>query len=59
MLEYFKEKKINFKCELHSLENHNFFIKRYGKCPYCDSGSKPVHKSIIAEKYKDYKHKEL
>lgn len=31
----------------HRIEDHNFWIDRIGKCPYCHSGSKPVHSSLI------------
>ena len=37
------------KQKFHTIEAHNFHIKRYGRCLYCESGSKPVHKTIIAE----------
>ena len=37
------------KSQFHSIEAHNFHIRRYGHCLYCDSGSKPVHKSLIVE----------
>jgi len=36
----------------HTIEAHNFHIKRYGRCLYCDNGSEPVHKSIIQESLK-------
>jgi len=35
---------------LHSLEAHNFHIRRYGRCLYCEAGSVPVHKSVIVER---------
>lgn len=34
---------------LHSIEDHNFWIRRNGTCPYCHSGSKPVPKAQIVE----------
>ena len=33
----------------HTLESHNFHIARFGRCPYCNSGSKPVHKSFLGD----------
>ena len=37
---------------LHSIEDHNFWINRNGKCPYCHNGSKPVPKAMIVESLK-------
>jgi len=34
---------------LHSVENHNFHIKRYGFCVYCNLGSRPVPKAMMVE----------
>lgn len=34
---------------LHSIEDHDYWISRIRVCPYCRSGSKPVHKSLIVE----------
>jgi len=31
----------------HTFENCSFWNDRIGRCPYCDSGSKPVDKSVI------------
>lgn len=36
-------------CKFHSLCDHNFYISRYGRCVYCMSGSKPIHRSLIGE----------
>jgi len=36
-------------CRFHSIETHNFHIKRYGKCLYCNAGSVAVPKVIIEE----------
>jgi hypothetical protein len=34
----------------HSIEAHNFHIKRYGHCVYCDLGyGEPVPKKLIEE----------
>ena len=41
-----------FTKDLHSIEDHNFWIRRNGVCPYCRCGSRPVHKSVIVEKLK-------
>lgn len=38
------------KCRFHSIEAHNFHIRRFGRCLYCDMGSRVVHKSLIKEK---------
>lgn len=35
------------KSKYHSIEQHNFWIKRNKCCPYCNSGSTPVHKTIV------------
>jgi len=40
---------VNKGCCLHSFEDHNFWIKRNGVCPYCLSGSRAVCKSEILE----------
>lgn len=40
----------NNKSLYHSFESHNYWIERNQLCPYCNSGSKPIHKSIIKEK---------
>jgi len=34
---------------LHSLENHNYHIRLYNRCPYCELGSKPVPKVVILD----------
>jgi len=39
-----------YSSRFHSIESHNFWIGRHGVCPYCNSGSKAVHKSLIVEK---------
>ncbi len=31
----------------HPFVNHNFWIDRIGKCPYCHNGSVPVHSCQI------------
>ena len=31
----------------HSIEDHNYWIKRNKTCPYCLNGSKPRHRSEI------------
>lgn len=35
----------------HALEDHNFHIRRFGRCPYCDAfpGSKVVPRSVLKE----------
>jgi hypothetical protein len=33
--------------KMHTVETHNFHIRRYGRCPYCMQGSKPVPKAEI------------
>lgn len=33
--------------KLHTVENHNYHIKMYGRCPYCLMGSKAVPKAMI------------
>jgi len=35
--------------KMHSLEDHNYHIRCYGRCPYCTNGSKPVPKAMIKE----------
>lgn len=40
---------------LHSLEDHNYHIKRHKYCPYCATGSKPVPKAAIKKDAKDGK----
>ena len=40
------------KLNLHSIESHNYWIKRNGVCPYCNMGSKPVPKDVIINKVK-------
>lgn len=40
------------KSKYHTLEDHNFHIRRYGRCVYCRLGSKPVPKSVILENMK-------
>jgi hypothetical protein len=35
---------------MHSLECHNFHIRRYGRCPYCATGSRAVPKAVIVER---------
>ena len=39
--------------EMHTLENHNYHIKMYGRCPYCMMGSEPVPKVMIVEAVND------
>lgn len=34
-------------CRFHTWENHYFHLGRYGRCRYCELGSKPVCKSTI------------
>lgn len=36
-------------CKLHTWEDHNFYIRRYGRCVYCMLGSKPVPKAVISD----------
>jgi hypothetical protein len=38
----------------HTFECHNFHIKRYHHCPYCDCGSIPKHKKEIEEMTKGH-----
>ena len=56
MVEYVRmlgNNRVKTECsKFHSIESHNYWIKRNGKCPYCMNGSKPVHKSIIQESLK-------
>jgi len=40
---------LNDNQRLHSLEVHNYHIKRYGRCLYCAFGSKPVPKAMIVD----------
>lgn len=35
---------------LHSLECHEYHMKTWGRCPYCNVGSRPVTKCVIVEK---------
>ena len=48
-------KEIDFKpvkpvgCCFHSIEAHNFHIRRYGFCLYCKQGSVAVPKCIVEE----------
>jgi len=45
MVNEFEEMKVKTQRSLfHSLVDHNYWIKRNGRCPYCVNGSKPVHK---------------
>ena len=39
----------NHNNKLHSIEDHNYWIKRNGKCPYCMSGSKPIEHNLIVD----------
>lgn len=32
---------------MHSIEDHNYWIKRNKRCPYCQNGSQPVAKAMI------------
>ena len=34
-------------CPSHSIESHNFHIRRFGKCLYCNAGSVAVPKCMI------------
>ena len=47
------------KSKYHTIEQCNYYAKRGIRCPYCNIGSKPVHKSLIDEngdwKFKDIK----
>ena len=36
-------------CRFHSIESHNFHIRRYGKCLYCNAGSVAVPKCVVEE----------
>lgn len=35
------------KSKYHTFEQHNYWIRRNRVCPYCNSGSIAVHKSIL------------
>ena len=35
------------KSRYHTIADHNFHIRRNGVCPYCLSGSRPVHRSCL------------
>ena len=32
---------------MHKVEDHNYHIRRFGRCPYCEAGSEPVPKDLI------------
>lgn len=36
--------------KFHTWVDHNFWIDRIGKCPYCHNGSKPVDKNLIIDR---------
>ena len=40
------------KLNMHSWTAHNYWIQRYGTCPYCLHGSKIVDKNVIEESVK-------
>ena len=40
------------KSRFHTIEDHNYWIKRNGVCPYCTIGSEPVQKSILLKELK-------
>jgi len=42
-----KPEPVHKKAKFHSIEACNFWVRRNGVCPYCMSGSKAVHKSLI------------
>lgn len=51
MVETFVPRKIKKSVNgFHSLECHNFHIRRYGHCLYCEQGSVPCEKSLIVER---------
>ena len=33
----------------HTYENHNYHINKYGRCLYCEQGSKYVQKKLLEE----------
>lgn len=35
------------KIRLHTKSNHEYWMCRNGRCPYCDNGSIPVDKNVI------------
>jgi len=34
---------------VHKLGDHRFHLKRYGRCPYCMVGSRPVMRSVVVD----------
>jgi len=32
---------------VHDLSTHRWHMKRYGRCPYCKNGSKPVSRAEL------------
>jgi hypothetical protein len=34
----------------HTLVDHDYWMNRIGRCPYCHNGSTPVDKSLIVER---------
>jgi hypothetical protein len=41
--------------QYHTIETHDFHIKRYKHCPYCELGSKAVPKAEIKKQFGDRK----
>ena len=37
----------------HRMTDHNFYIKRYKRCIYCELGSKPLEDNLYYEYIKD------
>jgi hypothetical protein len=38
-----------FPLGFHSDECHDFWLRRYGRCVYCEQGSKPVSRGFIVD----------
>lgn len=35
--------------KVHTLSTHRWHMKKYGRCPYCKAGSKPVSREKVLE----------
>lgn len=45
--------------EVHRMTDHNFHIRRYGRCVYCGLGSEPLEDNLFYEHIKKKKTKKL
>ena len=52
MVNFEKLPDLKAKSKVHTIEDHNYWIDRQRKCPYCLIGSKPVPKCLVVEAVK-------